>query len=320
MAVISIPTQEKLKLDLYDKKIIFYLSQNSRMPLTELAKKLRISVQRCKYKVDRLQKEILEPAAFMTFPLLDINSYILFTPQLDQEIIDKLIKDESIYFLMQSIGKYQYVINVVTEDISGFCNKYLSTYHIEVHPIINTYADDYNPFKLDITPKPLLPNKRIPLDKKDYKILAHIGEKPTDSLIEIQQALKIDRQTIKQRIKKFEEANIIQKFRYGINIFKLGHIAYILKISVVPKHKKAILQTIRNNNYSGFVFESYSNFTIHFLPPSHNEVFAFTKKLEEIDPTVQIDVIQNTEFYKVDLIPSSVIRILKERANNQFKT
>lgn len=317
MAVISIPSQEKLKLDLYDKKIIFYLSQNSRMPLTDLAKKLHISVQRCKYKVDRLKQEILEPAAFMTFPLLDINSYIIFTPQLDQETIDQVLKDESIYFLMQSIGKYQYVINTVTEDIAGFCNKYLSEYHIEVHPIINTYADDYNPFKLDITPKPLLQNKKILLDKKDYAILAHLGEKPTDSLIEMQEAIKIDRQTIKQRIKKFEDNNIIQKFRYGINIFKIGCIAYILKISVVPKHKKAILQTIRNNTYSGFVFESYTNFTMHFLPPSHNEVFAFTKKLEEIDPTIQVDVIQNTEFYKVELIPKSVIKILKERANTK---
>lgn len=314
MAVISQPSQEKIKLDLYDKKIIFYLSQNSRMPLTELAKKLHISVQRCKYKVSRLQKEILEPAAFMTFPLLDIDSYIIFTPQLDQETIDKIMKDDSIYFLMQSIGKYQYVINVITDNISKFCSEYLSQYHIEVHPIINTYADDYNPFNLDIPPKPLLPNKKIELDKKDYRILAHLGEKPTDSLINIQKATKIDRQTIKQRIKRFEDANIIQKFRYGINIFKIGCIAYILKISVTPHNKKTVLQTIRSNIYSGFVFESYTNFTMHFLPPSHNEVFEFTKKLEEMDPTIQIDVIQNTEFYKVDLVPDSAIRILKERS------
>lgn len=316
MAVASSPLQEKIKLDLYDKKIIFYLSQNSRMPLTELAKKLRISIQRCKYKVSRLQKEILEPVAFMTFPLLDINSYIIFTPQLDQETTERIMRDDSIYFLMQSIGKYQYVINVVTNNISEFCNEYLSKHHIEVHPIINTYADDYNPFNLAIAPKPLLPNKKIELDKKDYQILAHIGEKPTNSLIDIQQATKIDRQTIKQRIKRFEEANIIQKFRYGINIFKIGYIAYILKISVTPQNKKKILQTIRNNIYSGFVFESYTNFTMHYLPPSHKELFEFTKKIEEIDSTVQIDVIQNTEFYKVDMFPKNAINILKDR----FKT
>lgn len=313
MAVISRPAQEKIKLDMYDKKIIFYLSQNSRMPLTELSKNLRISVQRCKYKISRLQKEILEPAPFMTFPLLDINSYMIFTPQLDQETITSLLKDDSIYFLMQSIGKYQYVINVVTDDITGFCNRHLGDFHIEVHPIINAYADDYNPFSLNIPPKPLLPNKKVDLDKKDHLILAHLGEKPTDSLIDIQKATGIDRQTIKHRIRRFEESNIIQKFRYGINIFKIGYLAYILKIEVVSKRKKQVLQNIRSNPYSGFVFESYFGFTMHFLPPSHNEVFEFTKKLESVDPTIKIDVIQNTEFYKVELVPKSAINILKTR-------
>ena len=313
MAVISQPKQEKIKLDLYDKKIIFYLSQNSRMPLTALAKKLKISLQRCKYKIERLKKEILEPGPLLTYPLLEIPSFIIYTPQLSKETVQKLFSNDSIFFLLQSIGKYQYIINIASQDILGFCSEYLANYHLEVYPVLNLYADDYNPFKLNISPKPLLPNKKISLDKKDYKILAHLGIHTTDSLLEIQKATGIDRQTVKARIKRFEESNIIQKFRYGINVFKMGFLAYILKIEVAPKNKKRVLECIRQNNYSGFVFESYTTFTMHFIPPTHNEVFEFIKQLEHIDPTVKIDVVQNTESYKVELVPKNVIKIFQSR-------
>jgi DNA-binding Lrp family transcriptional regulator len=313
MAVISIPTQKKIKLDLYDKKIIFYLSQNARIPLSELAKKLNISLQRCKYKVDRLKKEILSPAPFLTYPILNLKSYIIFTPQLYPKDADDIIKEESIYFMLQSLGKYQYVINIITENIEQFCEQHLGKYHIEILPIINTYADDFNPYNLKIPKKQLLKNKNIDLDKKDYKILSHIGKKSDDSILEIQNATNIDRQTIKQRLKKMEDSNIIQKFRYSLNVFKIGSLAYILRLKVIPQNKKIILETIRNNNFSGFVFETYDGFTLHFLPFSHNEVFEFIKQLSDADSTIQIDVIQNTESYKVDLVPKNVIKEFEKR-------
>ena len=51
---------------------------------------------------------------------------------------------------------------------------------------------------------------------------------------------------------------------------------------------------------------------MHFLPPSHKEVFEFIRKLESADPTIRIDVIQNTDFYKVELVPKSAVRILRQ--------
>jgi len=314
MAVISKEFQGQVKLDLYDKKIIFYLSQNSRMPISEIAKKLSISSQRVQYKIDRLKQEVLEPAAFMNFPLLDIPSFIIYTQQLDDNTIEQLMESKEIYFLMQSLGKYQWVINVVTEDIELFCKEYLSDKHFEIYPIIKSIPDDYNPFNLSIKPNLLKKDQKKQLDTKDYQILKHIAKNPLDSLINIQSKLEIDRKTIKSRIKQFEDNNIIQKFRYGINIFKIGCIAYILKIEVIPKNKQRILEEIRQNNFSGFIFESYNNFTMHYLPPSHNEIREFTKYLESIDPTIKIDVIQNTEFFKVKLVPEIVGEIFEKRS------
>lgn len=215
---------------------------------------------------------------------------------------------------MQTLGKYQGVLNVVTEDIDKFCKDMLGEYHIEVIPIIRSIPDDYNPFHLNIKPLLARKDKKISLDSKDYKILGHLGDKPLDPLLEIQKITKIDSQTIKKRIKKLWDANVIQKFRYGINIFKIGFLIYTLRIRTTPAKKEVMLSHLRANDYSGFVFETYEGFTMHFLPPSHVELFKFTRALEKVDDNIKVEVVQNTEVFTVDLVPGSAVHIFNERS------
>ncbi len=74
-----------------------------------------------------------------------------------------------------------------------------------------------------------------------------------------------------------------------------------------------MLEKIRNNNYSGFVFETITGFVMHYLPDTPDKLFSFIKSLEEIDRTVKINVSQNTEKFKVDLVPRSMERMFNER-------
>lgn len=314
MALVSKESQKVLSLDLYDEKIIFYLSQNSRMPVSQLAKKLRISSQRAQYKINRLTKELLEPAAFMNFNLLDIPSYMIYFEYLPDEIISKLIESDEVYFLMQSIGKYSWVLNIVTEDIQSFCLSYLANVIFEVYPIVRSIPDNYNPFNLSIKPLPLVKNRKINFKQKEYVLLEYLSKNPLDSILQISQKTGLDRKTIREKIKLFLSTNTIQKFRYAINIFKLGRIAYLLRISVTPRLKSVVLEHIRSNNYSGFVFESFTNYSMHYLPPSHNELFEFINSLEKLDSSIHVDVMQNTEFFKVQLVPNSVVKIFNSRA------
>ena len=45
------------KLNLKDKKLIYELDFNARIPLTQLAKKLGVSKQVLKYRLENLQKQ-----------------------------------------------------------------------------------------------------------------------------------------------------------------------------------------------------------------------------------------------------------------------
>ena len=233
MALISEKAEEKLKLDLYDKKLIFYLSQDSRTPLNKLAHYLSISPQRTHYKIQRLLNSILDPAPFFNYPLLGIPSYIIFTGHLSPNTVKRIIEESGeIYFFMQALGKYNSVLNVVTQDIEKFCSTYLPQQIVEIYPVIHSYADDYNPFSLNITPQPLMSDKNIVLAKKDYALLEHLGLSPLDPIQTIHEKTKIDVKTIKKKIALYKKSNIIQKFRYGVNIFKMGFFVYTLNKNV----------------------------------------------------------------------------------------
>lgn len=318
MAIVSTSIGEQIKLDLYDKKIIFYLSQDSRMPVSDLAKKLKLSPQNVKYKVNRLKNELLSPAMFLSFNLLNIKQYVIFIENLTEEQVEQLFQDDSVYFIMQSIGKYQWSINVVTNTIQTLIKKHLGENHFIIKEIIRSYADNYNPYNLKIKPKADKKSQKVMLDKKDYQILSELAKDSTQSLLELHGKTGIDRQTIKHRIKKLDETNIIQKFRYSINLFKAGFSTYLLDIETRPLKKQQVLTKIGMNNYSGFIFETLTGLVMHYLPDSSEKLFQFTKSLEEIDSSIKINVSQNTQRFKVDLVPKSVIEIFKEKIKNNF--
>ena len=89
---------------------------------------------------------------------------------------------------------------------------------------------------------------------------------------------------------------------------------YVIKLNIPPKYKDELLKLLRNDDYSGFVFETHTGFVMHYLPPSHRELFSFTEKIEKSFSSVQLEVIQNTEFFKVDMVPQRALDIFKERA------
>lgn len=310
MALTSITQQKTVQLDVYDKKILYYLSKNYRMSRKQLAKQLRISPQRLHYKLQRLTKELIEPLVLINYQAIGIKMYLLFLPKLSEETKKQLMEDPSVAFFMQTVGKCQYVLNVITKDIDGFCKRLLPEYPAEIVEVTKQIPDSYNPFLIGKEPETIKRFQNIQLDKKDLGILLQLSKTPNDTLFELGESTGMDRQTIKIRIQKMEEANIIQKFRYSMNIFKLGFLIYFLRINVIPASREKILNEIRYDHFSGIVFETNTGFVIFYMPPSHRELFAFVERIQTKDPTIEIEVMQNTEYFKISPSPVHVLEDL----------
>ncbi|MBR9701776.1 winged helix-turn-helix transcriptional regulator [Candidatus Pacearchaeota archaeon] len=248
------------------------------------------------------------------YHLLGIHQYMILLHNLEEKEIKKLTDEAPLFVLMQNIGRYQYVLYVLTEDVDSFCKEFLPDQHFEIYPITRGIPDNYNAFNLDVKrPEPIKKDKKVKLDKKDYKILYHLSKNSMEPIIKLSEKSKLDRKTIQSRINKMLDANIIQKFRFAVNVFKWGVSAYFLKIDTTPENKQKILLAIRSDNYSGFVYETYTGFFMWHMPPSHKELFNFTKHLESIDKSIKIDAMQTADVLKIEAVPKKVSEILRER-------
>ncbi|USN44201.1 MAG: AsnC family transcriptional regulator [Candidatus Woesearchaeota archaeon] len=313
--ITSINNQKTVKLDKIDKKLLFYLSQDSRKVRKELAKKLNISAPKLNYRIERIINiNLIEPIVLLNFPLFHFKSYIILTENLSKEQKEKIKKDTSIYSFCETLGKYQFLIHVFTEDLKQYLIEYLAEVNIKIFEIINYIPDNYNPFNVPIKTELEKKTKKQDLDKKDYLLLAHLTKKPLDSILTIHSQTKLDRKTIKEKTKKLLEHNYIQKFRYIVNIFKLGFLAYYVKMELPQILKSTVLEKIHSDIYSGFIYESFNAFIFWYMPPSHKEVIQFMNEIKDLDLRIKIELIQIGEILTLTFLPNKIKEAIKQKS------
>ena len=94
----AIKETNKIKLDLKDKKILTSLALNSRIPLTKLSKKVGLSRDAVKYRIDNYEKNGLIQGyrTLVDISKFNYDNYHLFiklnnpSPEIEKKIITKL--------------------------------------------------------------------------------------------------------------------------------------------------------------------------------------------------------------------------------------
>lgn len=313
--VIKAQKDKPLKLDAIDKKIFYYLSVDYRMQRRKLAKLVRISPQRLNHRIKQLEKQFLEPYVCLNYPLLNIKSYLILFKSLTESEIDVLSNSENIYYLLRLVGDYQYLAIVLTEDILTFCKENVPNYIPEIFPLESFFPDRWNGFDIPDIKGTSKSNKRHEPNSKDYKILSVLVATPNISLLDLSAKLKMSRQTINKKIKLLEEANIIQAYRFALNVPKIGLLTYFIHLNCKPSEIEKIKEVIRNNKYSGFLFQSNNHLFFSYIVFNSEQLFNFLEEIEQQTASV-IDVSQNTGSYVVEPVPKSVRELLKKRAES----
>ncbi|GEM_PF-671628 len=300
-----------IKLDAIDKKIFYYLSVNYRIQRNKLAKLVRISPQRLNHRIKQLEKQILAPYICLNYPLLGIKSYLLFYKHLSEEEIKAISEAENTYYLLKLIGKYQYLAIVLTTNIIEFCGKNTRNLIPEIFPLTNYFPDKWDGFEVQRLKERQKKYKEYSLDAKDYRILACLCEEPSASQFDLSRKIKMSRQTIAKRMRLMEEADIIQGYRFSVNIPKIGILTYMIILTCRPSELEKIKSIIQNSRYSGFLFQSYNHLIFPYIVFNHNQLFDF---LEEIETKTNclIDIAQNTGNYIVEPVPRYVKGTLKK--------
>ena len=257
-------TGESVKVDAKDLKIIYLLTRDSRMPLSEIAKHVMLSRDSVSYRIKRLQEKGVIQRFFpvLNYKYFNLNVFHVFM------IIDERYKEEYSK-LLEVLGNHPNVLSmmeyndhwdihvslvaknirdfdsIMTDITTRFPNVIVEK---DILENINNYKMEFLPYISDIKHDlKAVTKKPYSLDEKDLKILQVISNNTRLSAYEIGNHISVDADTVSYRIKKMIDAGIIKRFTTLVNFSKLKYHWYTFGIQMKTfdhKHEKSFQQYI----------------------------------------------------------------------------
>jgi len=281
------------KIDLKDRKILYYLITNSRQSFNSIGKRVGLSKDVVAFRIKRLEKEgiIINYPTLIRGALLGwgvVRYYYSFqfvTPEIKQEIIDYFINSDIVTYVAELEGSYDLQVNMYVSSLRSLeypiksptlFLKFTSFYD-ETQKKYRKYIDDqimnvfykstnFLPIFLlgekNLKPPsfPISPSsfKEVQIDKLDYKILRKLALNARIPTVELAHDLNVTTATIKNRIKRLIDEKIISNFSAFIDAPKAGYWLYKVEINLKDYEKKhEILDYIKKNQNINLITESF---------------------------------------------------------------
>lgn len=226
--------KEKLKLDKKDKKILYELYKNARVPISIIAKKVELSKDTIKYRIQRMEKTglILGYTAVVNLNHLGFHWNILLLQtkfeNSEQEIrfIDFLQSSKNIIKVMKCSGKWDYQIDAAYSSILEFnevikkikelallldfsvlnCLKEIKYAHLP--PIF--FADLKQELILSPVGRVDESKEKIEIDDIDLQLIKSFVKNSRTSLLHLSKRVRLSPDATNNRIKRLEKNGILQ--------------------------------------------------------------------------------------------------------------
>lgn len=142
--------------------------------------------------------------------------------------------------------------------------------------------------------------RKSEIDEYDEKILNILLENSRMSFTEIGKILNLSEGSIRKRIKKLINLNIIKKFTVIIDYKKIGKIESFTGINVSPESMLKVIEELKKieNIKRIYLTSGDHNLIVDIVVDSFNELEKIHKKIEEIKGVLNI-------------YPSTIVEIIK---------
>ena len=258
--------EKTLKLDLKDRKILFELDLNSRQSYAAIAKKVGLSKQVVKFRVERLRergviKKFITLWNISKLGYSQYNIYLRFkriSPEKEEALIAFCIKSPRVNWLVSTSGRWDLVIATHFKTIEEFYTflqqeiifKYAdiihgrgimvmsNLYHFRRHHLVEKKRE-----KIELA-YAVKPAELSPLDKVDRGIIQRLAFNSRASLVALAKELGVSSELVKIRIKKLVENKLIQSFWLTLDYQKIGLEMYKNIVSfrhLTAKRKKDLI-------------------------------------------------------------------------------
>lgn len=250
------PEKEFLKLDVIDRKILYFLEMNARFSPTALAKVLSVSRETIAYRIKRMEElDFLHGyATLLDHKKLGFNNYRVYVKFKnlvdDREIIDGLFGLSAVTTIVTCSGSYdlQFVLSVKTQaEFLEIFEKIMGNYSfsIEKFEVLEIVQEEIlgwwmilredeakktkmitehkgSTFQREFMRKSF-GKEMVSLDEKDRAILEILKLDAKVSVSDLSQQLSLAPISIENRIKKMVLGGVIKHFFIQSSLTQLGY-------------------------------------------------------------------------------------------------
>ncbi len=238
-------------LDNLDRKIIRILDANSRTSSSVIAKKLGISKQLLKYRIERLVEKNLIDKFYtvingVKLGYLYLRIYLKFqriTSEKEHELIDRFVKNSFTTWVVKCRGSWDLVVSIYAKDTDDFARNYQS--------IVGEFQDNILSKKVVLIQNVLFSTRdylsgsegsvdsvyggiteHLSIDLIDHGILKQLSRNSRIKLVELAKKVNTSVDTVKSHIRRLENDGIIKGHKLTLSYSKLGFLFYIISLTL----------------------------------------------------------------------------------------
>ncbi len=239
-----------MKLDLKDRKILYELDKNARLPASKIAKRVGLSIDSVNYRIKQFYKNniIFKFMTMMNTEKLGLTAYkVLYrfqntTLKKEEEILKFFTMHPNTQYVTTTEGLYDINMNILApnaSDLNEILSKIDTKYgeffaERQVNIIVRAefFLRDYLVNKKsDELRKPVFFGSEpiyTKTDEKDRRILSILAKNARLSAVEIGENVKMSSDAVIKRIKRLEEYGIIQNYAIYPNSSAIGYKSYFI--------------------------------------------------------------------------------------------
>ncbi len=268
-----------LELDVKDKKILFELDKNSRISLSGLAKKVRLSKEVVFHRINNLQKRgiILRYQTVISTYRLGYQGYKLYfkLQNVNQEVKTRmqefLIKNKMVFWFANCQGRWDLIVACWAKSIQDF-----DSFEDE---ILNNFSNYIQEKQITISRRTMQFNRRwfaeqenpeiietnfgegleeIKIDKIDEDILRNLANNARMKITDLANKAGVSVTVARYRLKQLEKSRLIIGYKYALNTKILGYEtckAFVYFKNMNDEKKRMIETYLKfNKNVINYVF------------------------------------------------------------------
>jgi len=239
-----------IKLDVFDRKILEELIENSREQVTTIAKKVRLRRENVNYRINRLVKLglIKEFNTILSERNLGLSHYVIFIElvklgdETERQIIEYLKNNHFMSWIGTSAGKWSLVFDIIIYEKNSNLEKILGDFLQNFWNFIDNYEvlrlSESNYFAPKLIGKASISHIQseskdiIELDKIDHKILSLLNQDSRKTLVDISHQTNLTPNGVNNRIKALVKNKIIIGHTISLDWKKLGYEWFAIQIKL----------------------------------------------------------------------------------------